>query len=49
MRDWSAIARHKVANPPGGVGGELEALAVVELLDRPHQPEVAFLDQVQQL
>jgi hypothetical protein len=37
-----------LTNPPGGVGGELEASAVVKLLDRPHQPDVAFLDQIQE-
>ena len=37
-----------LADPPGGVGRELEALAPVELLDRVHQAQVALLDQVQQ-
>ena len=37
-----------LADPPRGVGGELEALRVVELLDRPHQAEVALLDQVEE-
>ena len=37
-----------LADPPRGVGGELEALGVVELLDRPHQAEVALLDQVEE-
>ena len=37
-----------LADPPGGVGGELEPLAPVELLDRVHHAQVAFLDQVQQ-
>ena len=36
-----------LTDPPGGVGGELEALAVVELLDRPDQAGVALLDQVE--
>ena len=36
-----------LAHPPGGVGGELEALGVVELLDRADQAGVALLDQVQ--
>ena len=39
---------HRLADPPRGVRRELEALAVVELLDRPDQPEVALLDQVEQ-
>ena len=36
-----------LADPPGGVGGELEALGVIELLHRPHQAEVALLHQVE--
>ncbi len=36
----------RLADPPGRVGGELEALAPVELLDGVDQAEVAFLDQV---
>ena len=35
-------------NPPGGVGAELVAAAVVELVHGAHEPQVAFLDQVQQ-
>src|SRR5215217_296414 len=34
--------------PPGGVGGELEALAVVELLDSPHEAYVPLLDEVEE-
>ncbi len=37
-----------LADPPGCVGRELEAAAVVELLDRPHEAEVALLNQVEQ-
>jgi hypothetical protein len=37
-----------LADPPGGVGRELESLAPVELLDGVHQPEVPFLDEVEQ-
>ena len=37
-----------LADPPGGVGGELVAPAVLELFHRPHQADVAFLDQVQE-
>ncbi len=37
-----------LADPPGGVGGKLEALAEVELLHRLDQPQVALLDQVQE-
>ena len=41
-------ARDRLADPPGGVGGELEALAVVELLDRAHQADRALLDQIEE-
>jgi hypothetical protein len=34
--------------PPRRVGGELEALGMVEFLDRPHQAEIAFLDEVEE-
>ena len=42
-------ARDGLADPPGRVGRELEAAAVLELLHRLHQPDVAFLDQVEEL
>src|SRR5215210_4296161 len=38
-----------LANPPGGVRRELEALAPVELLDRAVQSDHALLDQVAEL
>ena len=41
-------ARHGLADPPGGVGGELEPELVVELLDRADQAHVALLDQIQE-
>ena len=41
-------AGDRLANPPGGVGAELVALGVVELLDRADQADIALLDQVQQ-
>ena len=41
-------ARDGLANPPRGVGGELEALGVVELLDRADKAEVALLDEVEE-
>src|SRR5205085_7875418 len=37
-----------LADPPRGVGGELEALAPVELLDRVHQAQVALLDEIEE-
>ena len=39
-------ARHCLADPPGGVGAELVPAAVIELLCRPDQTNIAFLDQV---
>src|SRR5437660_6278015 len=38
-----------LANPPGGVGGELVAAAPVEPVGAFHEPEIAFLDQVEKL
>ena len=50
--DGARVLRHGaidgLPDPPGGVGGELEALAVVELLHRPHEPEVPLLDKISQ-
>ena len=40
--------RDRLADPPGRVGRELVALAVVELLDRADQPQRALLDQVEE-
>ena len=37
-----------LADPPGGVGGELVALGVVELFDGADEAEVAFLDEVEE-
>ena len=38
----------RLANPPRGVRAELEAAAIFELIDRPHQAGVAFLNQIQE-
>src|SRR5262249_61030092 len=37
-----------LADPPGGVGGELVALGVVELFYGADEAEVAFLDEVEE-
>ena len=37
-----------VANPPGGIGAEPEAAAVVEPFHGTNQPEVSLLDEVLQ-
>ena len=42
-------AGDRLPDPPRGVGRELVAAAVLELVDRLHQADVAFLDQVQEL
>ena len=39
----------RLPDPPGGVGGELIAAAVLELVHRLHQADVAFLDQIKEL
>ena len=38
-----------LANPPGGVGGELVAAAVFEFVDGLHQADVALLNEVEEL
>ena len=38
-----------LTDPPGGVGRELVAATVFELIDRFHQTDVAFLNQVEEL
>ena len=37
-----------LANPPGGVGAEFVAAAIFVLVHRPHQPGVAFLDEIEE-
>ena len=50
--DGAGLVSHRagngLANPPGGVGGELEALGVVELLHGADEAQVALLDEVQE-
>ncbi len=38
-----------LTNPPSGIGRELITTAVFELIDRFHQADVAFLDEIQEL
>jgi len=38
-----------LANPPRGIGGELVAPAILELVHRLHQADVALLDQIKEL
>src|SRR5499427_638609 len=42
-------AADRLPDPPGGIGRELVATAILELIDRLHQPDIAFLDQVEEL
>jgi hypothetical protein len=42
-------AGDRLADPPRGVGRELVAAAVLELVDRLHQADVALLDEVEEL
>ena len=44
----ASTASDELADPPHAVGGEPEALVVIELLDRPNEPQVALLHQIQQ-
>ena len=50
--DGACLIGHRagdgLTDPPRGVGGELEALRPVELLDSSDEAQVAFLDQVQE-
>src|SRR5499427_3702716 len=42
-------ARDRLPDPPGGIGRELVAAAILEFVDRLHQADIAFLDQVEEL
>src|ERR1700736_756146 len=42
-------AGDRLANPPRRIGRKLVAAAILELVDRLHQADVAFLDQIQEL
>src|SRR6476659_2218017 len=51
--DGSCLIRNaagdRLADPPSTIGGELVAAPVLELIDRLHQADIAFLDQVEEL
>ena len=42
-------AGDRLPDPPGGVGGEFVAAAILELIDRLHQADIAFLNQIKEL
>src|SRR5690606_12602978 len=42
-------AGDRLPDPPSGIGGELVAAAVLELIDGLHQADIALLDEVQKL
>ena len=42
-------AGDRLADPPGGIGRELVAAAIFEFVDRLHQADIAFLDQIEEL
>src|SRR5215212_9769191 len=50
--DRAPLVRYRAGDglpyPPRGVSRELEAFAVVELLDSPHEPYVPLLDEVEE-
>ncbi len=41
-------AGHRLANPPEGVGAELEAFGGIKFVDGPQQAQVAFLNEIVQ-
>src|SRR5215831_893069 len=50
VRAWSAVERPTaLADPPDGVGPELVATPVIELVDRLHLANISFLDQIEEL
>ncbi len=42
-------AADRLADPPRGIGAELEAFGVIEFLHSAQQPDVAFLDQIEEV
>jgi len=41
-------AGNRLANPPGGIGGELIAAAIFVFINRPHQARVPLLNQIEE-
>ncbi len=41
--------RHGLPHPPRCIGGKLPAAPIFELVDRLHQADIAFLNQIQEL
>src|SRR3546814_18612635 len=42
-------AGDRLPDPPGRIGRELVAAAILELVDRLHQTDIAFLNEIQEL
>jgi len=42
-------ARDRLPYPPGGVGRKLVTALILEFLDRFHQADIAFLDQIEEV
>ena len=41
-------AGDRLTDPPGGIGGELEAFLPIEFLDGANETQIAFLDKVEE-
>src|SRR5699024_3839891 len=44
----SVASLDSLTNPPHRIGGEFVSLGVIELLDSSNQPQISFLDCIQQ-
>ena len=44
----SDIAADRLADPPGGVCAKLETARRVKFIDRPQQPQITLLDQIEE-
>jgi hypothetical protein len=40
---------NRLADPPACLGPKLVASPIVELVDRPHQTDISFQDQIEEL